>query len=287
MARAISMARIPVDRLMGTSCVIEGLPEIKGALHAKDGEGRLYYAKTPSCPKICGTENPTWLANELFFYSIARESGLNMPFSAVIKVDHKLCWGSEYVKGRDVLQWHESEGGQELLRICEGSRLQLLGLARALLLDVALLNSDRKPWNMLVSRNSDGDALCYFDHDKALLGDGREPGDRPPGDLGRIDSAAIADGKARHYLAFTAANSVVLYGTSDDELREVFDSLSLSPDSLDSAKHACPETWLSEDLYSRLRDFLLKWWSFLRGKFFDASPRDYLSKILSDSNSTG
>jgi len=279
----MSMAGRPVDRLIGTCCAIEGLPAKKGALHAKDDQGRLYYAKTPSCPKIHGTENPTWLANELIFYSIAKESGLNMPFSAVIKVDHKLCWGSEYVRGRDALKMQESEGGEILCRICESSRHQLLGLARALLLDVALLNSDRKPWNVLVSRDGGTEALYYFDHDKALLGDGREPGDQPPGDLARIDpAAAIADWKVRDYLACTAANSVVLVGTSDDELRNVFDSLALTSDSLDAAKHACPEAWLSEGLYSRLRDFLLKWWSFLRSKLSDAPPRGYLSRICSN-----
>ena len=281
------MARIPVDKLIGTSCAIEGLPPKKGALHVKDGQGRLYYAKTPSCPKIHGTENPTWLANELIFFSIAKESGLNMPFSAMIQVDHKLCWGSEYVKGRDALRRQEREGGEILRRICESSRHQLLGLARALLLDIALLNSDRTPGNMLVSLDGVAEALCYLDHDKALLGDGREPGAEPPGDLARIDPAtALADWKVRDYLACTPANSIVLGGggASDGELREVFDSLALSLDSLDAAKRACPEAWLSARLYSRLRVFLPQWWNFLRNKLFDAHPRDYLFRILSNSS---
>ncbi|MGC1320752.1 MAG: hypothetical protein WA849_01085 [Candidatus Udaeobacter sp.] len=238
-----------------------------------------------SCPKIHGTENPTWLANELVFYSIAKDSGLNMPFSAVIEVEHELCWGSEYVKGRDAVRRNESEGEEILRRISEESRHQLLGLARALLLDVALLNSDRKPWNMLVSRSGDSVGLCYFDHDKSLLGDGRESRAHPRGDLARIDAIAVADWKVRDYLACTAANRVVLDGSTNDELREVFASLALNSDSLDAAKHACPEAWLSEVLYSRLRKFLLEWWRFLRSKLLDSAPRDYFSKVLSNPSS--
>lgn len=276
------MARIPIDTLIGTPCAIEGLPAKNGALHVKDDQDRFYYAKTQSCPKIPGTQNPTWLANELIFYSIGRDSALNMPFSAIIKVGHKLCWGSHYVKGRDALRRQESEGREILKRICEESRHQILGLARALLLDIALLNSDRKPWNMLVSRNGGSEDLCYFDHDKSLLGDGREPSADPAGDLARIDAASVADWKVRDYLACSAANKVVLACTSDSDLREIFDSLALNPDALDAAKYACPEGWLSEVLYSRLRQFLLEWWTFLREKLLDGAPRDYLTQILSN-----
>ena|ERR1035437_6883345 len=279
------MARTTVDRLIGAPCTIEGLPAKRGALHVKDHRGRLFYAKTTSCPKILGTENPTWLANELVFYSIAKDSGLSMPFSAVIEVDRKPCWGSEYVKGRDALPGHECEGGEIVRRICRESRNQLLGLARALLLDVALLNSDRKPWNMLVSGTGVPSDICYFDHDKSLLGDGREPTAQPPGDLARINASAVADWKVRDYLACTAANRAVLEGTSNDELRGVFASLALNADNLDAAKRACPELWLSEMLYSRLRKFLLEWWRFLASRLLDGAPRDYLSGVLSNPGS--
>jgi hypothetical protein len=264
--------------------MIAGLPTKNGAIHVKDVQDRFFYAKTQACPKIPGTENPTWLANELIFYSIARDSALNVPFSAIIEVDHKLCWGSQYVLGRNALRKQESEGGEILRTICEESKHQLLGLARALLLDVALLNSDRKPWNVLVSRNGGSKDLYYFDHDKTLLGDGREPSANPAGDLGRIDAASVVDSKVRDYLACNAANRVVLRCLSDNEVRDVFDSLSLNADSMEAAKNACPKAWLSEDLYSRLRKFLLEWWKFLRAKLHGGAPRDYLTQALSNSS---
>ena len=62
-----------------------------------------------------------------------------------------LCWGSEYRAGRNKIP--ETDAAQLLGQGCRNSKEELLGLARALLLDVALLNSDRKPWNILANQS--------------------------------------------------------------------------------------------------------------------------------------
>jgi hypothetical protein len=69
----------------------------------------------------------------------------------------------------------------------------------------------------MAAGNAGYDHLCYFDHDKSLLGDGREPSAVPAGDLARIDATSVADWKVRDYLACTPAKEIVLDYTSDGD----------------------------------------------------------------------
>lgn len=258
---------------MATFWQIPNMPTKQNLVHARDCAGRLYVAKTQACSKI-GT-NPTWIGNELIYYVIAHRSRLQMPFSAILTIDGKLYWGSEYIQTRDALS--NQEGNEVLRRTCKRSRQQLLGLARALLLDIALLNSDRMPWNILASQNGD---LWYFDHDKSLLGDGRETNENPPGDLGRIESASVTDYKIGDYLACKTANQLVLGCLSDQEVSEIFKSLVLNADILKAARADCPQEWIPDKLFLRLEQFLLNWWSYLQERFLAGNPRCYLTHIL-------
>jgi hypothetical protein len=230
-------------------------------------------------------ESTAWVANECIYYSIARLSRLRMPEGALLEVEGRLCWGSEFLPGRNKLP--KTGAAQLLLKACQSSRDELLNLARALLLDLALLNSDRKPWNILASHNEgESPILWYFDHDKSLLGDAREQEESPPGDLGRIHMESIADAKVADYFACAEANDLVLGGLTDGEIRNIFGDLALNPESLEVARRECPSEWLSGRLFERLAAFLTLWWNHMRERFRSISPRNYLSSALRDRSLT-
>lgn len=229
--------------------------------HATDADGRLYYGKNQRCQKT-GATNPAWIANELIYYVIAKRSGLKMPFGTVLDLSGTLCWGSEYLPGRISIHKMGGPNGKltdPLLReACDGSPGELRGLAKALLLDVALLNSDRQPWNILGSRTSGGLELFFCDHDKSLIGDGQEP--NRGGDLGRISIPAVTDEKLGDYLKCETANDIVLGGLSDADFVDLFLELDLNDASLAAARTKCPVGWMSDDIYDRLCSFLREWW---------------------------
>jgi hypothetical protein len=261
---------------------IPGLPQSLGAIHAEDNEGRLFFAKSQFCKKSKGI-NPSWLANELFYYVIATRSGLRMPFASILEVDGQPYWDSEYKVGRDSLfeiAKHSKSKPEHLLRdACKGSRDQLASLMRCLLLDVALLNSDRTTWNILANRSGAPTELWYVDHDKCLLGDALEANHVPAGDLGRVDPVwATLDTKVKDYLACPTANDLILDSITDQEAREIFLSLDLSSGAVASADTNCPSNWRSAILRRRQDQFLSTWWPFLRGRILGADPMDFLRK---------
>ena len=267
------MNRTVIPRVAAKQCVIPGLPKGAEAIHAVDAEGRRFYAKTQGCPNT-HLHNPTWIANELIYYVIARESCLPMPEAAVLEINGQLCWGSEVLNGRNRIP--TPQAARILREVCQESKDELLGLARALLLDLALLNSDRKPSNMLVSRWGDGrPKLWYFDHDKSLLGDGLECKD-----LARIDPASVTDSKVSDYFACVEANDLVFDGLSDKEICGIMGDLALNDDALALAREQCPGEWLSEALFSRLEGFLRSWWGFVHGRLKAANPKFYLGQLL-------
>jgi len=202
-----------------------------------------------------------------------------MPEGVILEINGQLCWGSEYLAGRNKLP--KIDSARLLLQVCQNSREELLSLARALLLDLALLNSDRKPWNMLASQGDGGRRiLWYFDHDKSLLGDAREPEDVPAGDFGRIHLASATDAKVADYFACAEANDLILGGLTDREIHDIFGDLALNAGSLEVARKECPNEWLSESQFARMEAFLTMWWRHLRERFHSRSPRTYLAALL-------
>ncbi len=243
-------------------CEIAGLPKKRNSKHAQDAEGRFFYVKTDYCLKR-QESNPTWLANELLFYEVAKHNSLRMPFSSILEIDGRLYWGTEFRYDRSTLQT-ETSSRAELLAIACRSHRELVALCRALLLDVALLNSDRQPWNILADQVDIQPRLWFFDHEKSLLGDGKEAADSPSGDLGRIHPDSISDRKLRDYCACDHINRFVVSGLTDVEICEMFVSLDLTGSVLRLAKAKCPQSWLSVELFSRLESFLQAWWHHLR-----------------------
>src|ERR1035438_5808890 len=165
-----AMKEFCIERRIATRCHIDDLPA-KRAIHAQDGSGMWFYAKTSKCPKKRGEHNATWLGNELIYYCVASYSDLKMPHSCILDVEDELVWGSEDQFGREAIRKSEAEGGLELADICNTSLAETRSLARALLLDLGLLNSDRQPWNILISGSGQQKELWFFDHDKSLLGE--------------------------------------------------------------------------------------------------------------------
>lgn len=164
-----------MKRIKGTPFQTHALPQ-KRVLPLRGEDGRQYFAKSTDCPKVSGSRNATWVANELIYYLIAQKSGLRMPQSCLIEYHASLYFGSEYIPGRVAIRKDEADGNRRLDEICTGHSAEAECLCRALLLDLALLNSDRKPWNILVDSNASPETLYFFDHDKALLGDGKDNG---------------------------------------------------------------------------------------------------------------
>jgi len=268
------MEKSCIERRIATRCRIDGLPNTDSrAIHAVDSRETLYYAKTAKCPKRRGEQNPTWLGNELIYYYVAKLSGLKMPYSCILEVDNELAWGSEYQVGRDPIFESVKDGGLVLAKTCNSSRIETLSLARSLLLDLALLNSDRQPWNILISGPEHQKELWFFDHDKSLLGDGREDGD-----LWRIHVEYDFEQKISDYFACATANQLVFNSLTDREICAIFESLALNPESLRSAFASCPSHWLAASLLSDLERFLLKWWKFIAEKL--QQPRNYLKQRL-------
>ncbi len=258
---------------------VEGLTPHANSVTARDTDGRDYYVKTYRCRKS-GGRNSIWIANEFVYYVVAARSALRMPAAAIIELNGDLCWGSEYLPGRNALP--KKEQGIELLQqFCGRSREELTGLARALLLDLALLNSDRTTANILADSNQH---LWYFDHEKSLLGDGRERSANPAGDLGRIDDESLTDGKVADYFACVSANRLLLGHLSAEDIRGIFRELALNEESFQVARRECPPSWVTDELFARMQRFLLRWWQFLRDRFEQENPQAYLTRLLQKSN---
>jgi hypothetical protein len=252
-----------MKRINGTPFQTKALPQKRG-LPLRGDDGRQYFAKSTECPNVRSSRNPTWVANELIYYLIAQRSGLPMPRSCLIEYQTSLYFGSEYIPGRDAIRQNEAYGNRRLDEICTNHPAEAESICRALLLDLALLNSDRKPWNILVDSNSSLKTLYFFDHDKALLGDGKDNGD-----LWRIRLNYPLLEKSHDYLACSGANRVVASRLSDQEVFGIFNSLKLDSSVFPDVRSLCPPEWLSSSLLEELFKFLERWWSSLRKKFHE------------------
>jgi hypothetical protein len=181
-----------------------------------------------------------------------------------LNITHHFYFGSEYIPGRVAIRKDEADGNRRLDEICTGHSAEAECLCRALLLDLALLNSDRKPWNILVDSNASPETLYFFDHDKALLGDGKDNGD-----LWRVRLGYDLFEKSRDYLACSGANRVVASRLSEQEVFGIFNSLKLDCSVFPDVRSLCPPEWVSSSVLEELFKFLETWWSSLRKKVHD------------------
>jgi hypothetical protein len=237
-------------------------------------DGKLYIGKNDYCHKSPGNLNTAWLANEIVAAEYANAAGLRVPGLRLLRADGRDYLGSEFLRDRVPLRRGEV---RKLFR--DDNQTQL---TRALLLDLALLNSDRTAGNTL--RDAAG-RLWFFDFDKALWGDGREASDQPPGDLHRLD-LGILDQKFEAYLGdflgYRDANALAFTAERCRSVVEEFDRLPLDAGGLERAKGQVPESWRDDNLFRRLAVFLVEWWSrlrdFIHGSGACSSLRTLLSK---------
>jgi len=260
-----------IPRLAVQAAEIPWLPTKEDAIGARDAAGRLYYAKTDGGSPAGRT--PSALANELTYHVVAAASGLPMPAGALLEVDGRLAWGSEALPRR--LGIPREEAAQVLAEACAASRQEFENLGRALLLDLALLNSDRRPWNILASREAGQVRLWYIDHGKSLVADGLE-------DCGlrRIGPGALSDARFGAYLTCAEANRLFLGRATDQDLRSLWAGLSLDRKTLELARVLCPAEWRPAALQQRLQDFLLPWWAHLAGWVSRSAPLQRLRELV-------
>lgn len=229
-------------------------------LQIKGDDGKYYFAKSTASPKEQGLVNPTWVANELIYHCVAEVNHLPQPEACLVEYEGSLHFGSEYIPGRDAIRGPETEGNKRLIEIVSANPAEAGVICRALLLDLALLNSDRKPWNILIDANSVPTKLCFFDHDKALLGDGLS-------DRWRVSEKYDPVTKWSDYIECSGANHVVASRLSDEEILSVFDSLTLDPSIFPAVRSECPSEWLHTGPMEELLSFLERWWRSLQAEF--------------------
>ncbi|HIE27064.1 TPA: hypothetical protein EYP66_07240, partial [Candidatus Poribacteria bacterium] len=109
----------------------------------------IFYAKGGYCPKRQGTKNYIWLANEIVYWKFASFAGLRMPNVALLRKRKDFFFGSEFCDGRAKLE-NENALQASVDRVPDNNTQ----LTRALLLDIALLNSDRVLSAILKDRNN-------------------------------------------------------------------------------------------------------------------------------------
>lgn len=243
----------------------------------------IFYAKGGYCPKRQGTKNYVWLANEIVYWKFASLAGLRMPNVALLRDKNNfLFWGSEFCDGRVKL---ESENALQasIDRIPENKTQ----LTRALLLDIALLNSDRVLSAILKDRN---DFLWFIDHDKSLWGDGMEKENETckSGDLDRVNVKNLADSeKIDDFLGDYAPRGAktinrIVWAQEWTTILEEFRKLPLDEATFHAACSEVPEGWLPDSLPARMLCFLKEWWSELEELFvqdcFQQRMQDILTK---------
>lgn len=126
--------------------ILAGNPETERILTVQASDGRIFCAKNHKCPKRQGTINTVWLANEAVYYGFAKLSGLKIPDAALLLWEREVLFGSEKRNGRAELQDKRALSG-----IVEQQAENHIQLTRALLLDLALLNSDREASAILLA----------------------------------------------------------------------------------------------------------------------------------------
>jgi len=240
----------------------------------------IFYAKGGYCPKRQGTKNYIWLANEIVYWKFASFAGLRMPNVALLRKRKDFFFGSEFCDGRAKLE-NENALQASVDRVPDNNTQ----LTRALLLDIALLNSDRVLSAILKDRNN---LLWFIDYDKSLWGDGmeRENETEKPGDLDRINVKNLPE-KVDAFLGDYAPREAksmnkIVWTQEWTTIFEEFRKLPLDEATFHIACSEVPEGWLPNPLPKKMLCFLKKWWSELEGLFvqdcFQQKMQDILTK---------
>lgn len=244
-----------------------------------------YFGKNTLCPKrkavgrLGNDINPLWIVNEFTYSHIARKSQLRMPLSDKFEYEGEWYFISEMLDHRTPLK-----GRKRLGDLFNDNREQL---TKGILLDLALLNSDRTCGNILCD---DQGLIWFYDHDKSLWGDGRSSETDAygkQGDIDRYNPIGLREGFERFlgdYInaRFYDANALVFNNQEWLEIRDTFESLSLDIASIEESRSLLPnESWLSDELHLLMKEFLRNWWGQLRLFFSDSSNRTKLIQILS------
>ena len=196
-------------------------PQRKGKADTSDGKN--YCVKSARCKK-CKCEdrvNPTYVANEVVYGFYARAAGLRIPEFCLIEYHGQHYFGSEVLPGRQPVN-QQCQREIELLSELSIRPENFSQVVCGLLLDVALLNSDRHANNFLIENDT---LVRFFDHDGALWGDGYPA--EMKGDLKRVSLDVLNkephDKWFQDYLKSRTLNQNVWYAQTiaDEVLRGV------------------------------------------------------------------
>lgn len=226
----------------------------------RTSDGREYVAKNDFCKHSATHHNPMYLVSEVVASEYFEAAGLSVPNRAFLLHNGREYIGSEYLHGRRAT----SDGDlSALFRVGKNAEK----LTRALLLDLALLNSDRTSANILCSEDK---ALWFIDFEKGLWGDGRIVDGKENGDLYRIDPRNI-ELKIHDYLgdflACNAANTLVFDASRWSSVVSAMNSLPLDLKPLEKAERLVPPRWLNTEILQKAKLFLPQWWERLKSFF--------------------
>jgi hypothetical protein len=219
-------------------------------------DGATYFIKSAFCRKqeYDGKRNPTWVANEVVYGTYAAAAGLRIPPWCLIDYGGATYFGSEMRAGRKEVKEDEVDRLAQAVKREEN----FWEVVRCLLLDVALLNSDRPATNVLL----ESDTVWFFDHTGALWGDGH-------GDLWRLEADIIGKKPPEKWVQDYLKSSTLNRVWHDprmtaDTVQVHFQALPLAICHLERARELLPEGWLREELVQQATNFLPKWWGYLR-----------------------
>lgn len=228
-----------------------------GKLNLAEAEdGKRYSVKLP----VWRNYNiPLRLANELLFYSLATYNQLPVPESAVLRIEECDYWASAYTSFRPLTPSHTvklSDDQRALLdHTFKQDQSERLTFLRARMLDMALLNSDRAPWNILGEVVDGIWKMKYFDHDRAFGWHGNPDAKH----IVRTMEHVVPDS----YFQCTQINDLVIPHSRVEECLDIFASLKLERELLDEAYTHMPRAWLNDSDYKVLRKFCENWWGHL------------------------
>jgi hypothetical protein len=222
---------------------------------ATTSDGKTYHAKSILCRKSRyeGKVNRTWVGNEVVYGTYADVARLRIPDWCLIDYGEITFFGSEMVAGRSAVRDDDVGKLSQVVKRDDN----FWQVVRCLLLDVALLNSDRPASNVLL----ENETVWFFDHTGALWGSGH-------GDLWRLDPNKIGEKTPGEWFQDYLKGSTLNRVWHDprmtcDALQWHFQALPLATCHLERARQLMPDGWLRDGMMQKATRFLPKWWDFL------------------------
>jgi hypothetical protein len=206
-------------------------------------------------------------AHEVFFHVVADANHVRLPASAVLEVEGIKYWSTEFLPGRESLvdpviqRWDSTK-----LALIEStfvqSEIERRNYLRGMLLDLALLNSDRPAWNLLGQQVGHLLEITFFDHDRTL-------GWRASDVLTDTLVGTVAQEAARFdgYRGCQEINHLAFKYSSKEECLAVFRGLDLSDNLLDEARAQIPLEWLKPSDFPARQAAVSTWVKHLQENF--------------------